>query len=343
MVGGVLDSADPAQADAEGYLRAIGAADAIGYHPYLYDLSAMQQDTLLLRQWLDANRKANVPLDINGFGSLLDPSGTLPSISAWGREVAKFTQWALCTPSLHVENVQPDWWGGTPGADADVWFGMYSSKLSPTPLGTAYLAAVKQLTTTGCPAPAAPRPPKRSIGSAARTVGSRERSQAARPRFVAQAQAAAQALTAQRRVRLARVRRARTFASTTNSVADSRARSTRWLMPRIGAAWADEPSAAIPSSARVRRRSSRPAPSSPSAVINVPSRSRPVFGSVPLVLVGVEEVDEPLPVDPLVPELPLDPLLPEPLPLDPDDPDDEEAAFATTTTVPFINGCSEQI
>ena len=116
-------------------------------------------------------------------------------------------------------------------------------------------------------------------------------------------------------------------------------------MPRIGAAWADEPSAAISSSARVRRRRSRPAPSSPSAVINVPSRSRPVFGSVPLLLVGVDEVVEPLPVEPLVPELPLDPLLPEPLPLplDPDDPDDEDAAFATTTTVPFMNGCSEQM
>lgn len=170
VVGGVLDSGDPTLRDAERYLRAIGSADAIGYHPYLYDLSAMQQDTLLLRQWLNAHRKATVPLDINEFGAFLDPSGTLPGISAWGRAVAKFTQWALCTPSLRVENVQPEWWGATPGADADAWFGMYSSELTPTPLGSAYLGAVKQLTTTGCPAPAVRRPPKRSIGSAARTV-----------------------------------------------------------------------------------------------------------------------------------------------------------------------------
>jgi hypothetical protein len=130
----------------------------------------MQQDTLLLRRWLNANHKAGVPLDINEFGSFLDPSGTLPSITAWGRQVAKFTQWALCTASLRVENIQPEWWGGTPGADRDAWFAMYSSELAPTPLGTAYLATVRQLTTSGCPASAAPRPLKKTIGTAARAV-----------------------------------------------------------------------------------------------------------------------------------------------------------------------------
>ena len=170
VVGGVLDSGDPTLADAERYLHAIGPADAIGYHPYLYDLSAMQHDTLPLRHWMTADGKATVPFDINEFGAFLDPSGTLPGISSWGRAVAKFTQWALCTPSLRVENVQPEWWGATPGADSDVWFGMYSSELSPTPLGTAYLGAVKQLTTSGCPAPTVRRPPKTSIGHAARTV-----------------------------------------------------------------------------------------------------------------------------------------------------------------------------
>lgn len=70
-----------------------------------------------------------------------------------------------------------------------------------------------------------------------------------------------------------------------------------------------------------------------------------MFGRVPLLSVGADGVVEPLPVEPLVTELPLDPLLPEPLPLplEPDDPDDEDAAFATTTTVPFMNGCSEQM
>ena len=184
VVGGVLDSGSPSLSDAERYLRAIGPADAIGYHPYLYDLSSMLQDTLLLRRWLNANHKAGVPLDINEFGSFLDPSGTLPNITSWGRQVAKYTQWALCTPSLRVENIQPEWWGGTLGADGDAWFGMYSSELTPTPLGTAYLASVKQLTTSGCPAPAAPRPLKKSIGTAARAVAPHVRGPKARSRDV---------------------------------------------------------------------------------------------------------------------------------------------------------------
>ena len=251
VVGGVLDSGDPSLADAERYLRAIGLADAVGYHPYLYDLSAMQQDTLLLRRWLNANGKANVPLDINEFGAFFDPSGTLPGISAWGRAVAKFTAVGpVYTIAARRECAARMVGRQHPGRMPTSGSGRTQASSRPTPLGTAYLAAVKQLTTAGCPAPAAPRPPKRSIGSVAQTVAhSREMESSAQSaiRRPAQAQAAAQALTAYRRViRLARVRRARTFASTTNSVADSCARSTRWLMPRMAAAWANEPSGPDP-------------------------------------------------------------------------------------------------
>ena len=72
--------------------------------------------------------------------------------------MAQFTQWALCTPALDVEDVQPLWWGATPGADTDPWFSMVDSELSETPLGTAYLGEVQTLTSQGCPAPA-PLPP----------------------------------------------------------------------------------------------------------------------------------------------------------------------------------------
>jgi hypothetical protein len=82
-----------------------------------------------------------------------------PGIAAWGAEVAQYTQWALCTPGLNVENVQAFWWGGIPTADTDPWFSMVDSELSESPLGTAYLGEVQALTTQGCPAAAASTPP----------------------------------------------------------------------------------------------------------------------------------------------------------------------------------------
>ena len=85
--------------------------DAVGFHPYLYDVTTMEQDTTALRQWLNANGHGNVPIDINEFGA---GDGVTPGLAAWGAEVAQYTQWALCTPALDVENVQPFWWGGYP-------------------------------------------------------------------------------------------------------------------------------------------------------------------------------------------------------------------------------------
>ena len=75
--------------------------------------------------------------------------------AAWGSEVAQYTQWALCTPALEVENVQAFWWGAIPIADADPWFSMIDSEFSATPLGTAYLGEVEALTSQGCPVVAA--------------------------------------------------------------------------------------------------------------------------------------------------------------------------------------------
>jgi hypothetical protein len=114
----------------------------------------MEQDTVALRQWLDANGHRAVPLDINEFGAA---AGVTAGPAAWGAQVAQYTQWALCTPALIVENVQAFWWGAVPLANTSPWFAMVDSALAPTPLGTAYLAEVNGLTSQGCPA-VAPAP-----------------------------------------------------------------------------------------------------------------------------------------------------------------------------------------
>ena len=111
VVGGMLDSGVIGLPEAEQYLAAIGPMDAVGFHPYLYDVTTMEQDTTALRQWLNGNGHGNVPIDINEFGA---GDGVTPGVAAWGAEVAQYTQWALCTPALDVENVQPFWWGGYP-------------------------------------------------------------------------------------------------------------------------------------------------------------------------------------------------------------------------------------
>jgi hypothetical protein len=155
VVGGVLDSGATPLSTAEQYLQAIGPMDAVGFHPYLYDLAAMERDTQALRTWLDAHGHQSVPLDIDEFGS---GNGFSTDISSWGPQVAQFTAWAVCDPALHVEDVQPFWWGAVPGADTDFWYSLFSSELTPTPLGSAYLAEVATLTRSGCPIPPVPKP-----------------------------------------------------------------------------------------------------------------------------------------------------------------------------------------
>ena len=176
VVGGMLDSGAITLDTAEQYLAAIGPMDAVGFHPYLYDVTTMEQDTTQLRQWLDANGDSNVPLDINEFGAA---DGVTPGIAAWGTEVAQYTQWALCTPGLNVENVQAFWWGGVPAPDTDPWFSMVDSELSETPLGADYLGEVQALTTQGCPAAPASTPSaatQPATNSAAPTPSGRKRS-----------------------------------------------------------------------------------------------------------------------------------------------------------------------
>ena len=155
VVGGMLDSGAIGLDQAEQYLAAIGPVDAVGYHPYLYDATRMEQDTLALRQWLDGNGHAGVPLDINEFGAA---EGVTPGSAAWGAEVAQYTQWALCTPTLDVEDVQAFWWGAVPLAANDPWFSMVDS-------GGVGDSARNRLPRGG-PEPDLARMPRRGPGSA---------------------------------------------------------------------------------------------------------------------------------------------------------------------------------
>lgn len=144
VVGGMLDSGSISLDDAEQYLGAIGPMDVVGYHPYLYNVTTMEQDTVALRAWLDTHGHGGVPLDINEFGAPV-------TITDWGQQTAEYTQWALCTPALDVENVQAFWWGAVPMADSDPWFSIVDSEFAETSLGTAYLGEVEALTSQGCP------------------------------------------------------------------------------------------------------------------------------------------------------------------------------------------------
>ena len=87
VVGGMLDSGAIGLDQAEQYLAAIGPVDAVGYHPYLYDVTRMEQDTLALRQWLDGNGHAGVPLDINEFGAAAGVTARAGGLGGGGRAV----------------------------------------------------------------------------------------------------------------------------------------------------------------------------------------------------------------------------------------------------------------
>jgi hypothetical protein len=181
VVAGMLDSGGTPFSTVEQYLSQIGPMDAVGFHPYQYYLSSMESDTSSLRTWLNANGHAGVPIDVNEFDSMDAISG---SISSWGQTTATYTQWALCTPSLDVQNVQPFWWGSTSqaGQPSDPWYSLTDAGGNLTPLGSDYLAEVTQLTTQGCPAPPTPpastpsKPAKPKKATAAKAKANRRRS-----------------------------------------------------------------------------------------------------------------------------------------------------------------------
>jgi hypothetical protein len=175
VVGGLADSgADgvDVQSD-EQWLAALtaGTVDAVGYHPYTFDVSdsLMATDTQQLRQWMDANGFASVPLDVNEFDACQVTSSSTTNLQAcpadgqqdsqtWGTVAAEYTEWALCTPGLNVGAVMPFYWGDTPTSDGDVWLTLTTTAGSLTSYGQQYLAVAQTLTRTGCPAEPPPPP-----------------------------------------------------------------------------------------------------------------------------------------------------------------------------------------
>jgi len=166
VVGGLADSAGlgvDINSDTS-LLKALtrGAVDAVGYHPWTYDVSdaLMTPDTLQLRDWMNTDGYSGVPLDVNEFGACTTTSGSssgqscYPSQSSatWGSVVASYTKWSLCTAWLHVANVQPFYWGGVSNTAQVVWLPLVNASGALTAYGTDYLGEAKSLTATGCPA-----------------------------------------------------------------------------------------------------------------------------------------------------------------------------------------------
>ncbi len=177
VVGGLADSASygvDVNSDTS-LLKALtrGSVDAVGYHPWTYDISdaLMTPDTLQLRDWMDTNGYSGVPLDVNEFGACGTTSGSsngqscapAQSSAAWGTAATNYTKWSLCTPWLHVANAQPFYWGAVFNTAQDVWLPLVNANGSLTTYGTDFLQLSKSLTTSGCPAPATGTAPAASV------------------------------------------------------------------------------------------------------------------------------------------------------------------------------------
>jgi hypothetical protein len=96
---------------------------------------------------MNAHGDAQTPIDANELGA----SGQCDSSARWGSTVAAHTEWAVCSPWLHVGNLQPYWWGGVTLPHPDPWLGMFDPSGQITPFADAYLRVVTTLTSRGCP------------------------------------------------------------------------------------------------------------------------------------------------------------------------------------------------
>lgn len=173
VVGGLADSASfglDTLTD-EALLKALppGGVDAVGYHPWVYDVSdvLLRPDTADLRVWMNRNGFSRVPLQVNEFGACGTPSGVhenqscprLHTSGEWGAAAAAYTKWALCTPWLRVRNVQPFIWGATQVSDQSMWLPLVASSGTETAYGRDFLAAAKKLSRRGCGKRARGQPP----------------------------------------------------------------------------------------------------------------------------------------------------------------------------------------
>ena len=126
--------------------------DAVGYHPYLYDVTTMEQDTLALRQWLDTNGHAA------SRSTSTSSARRLLRHRDWGAK-SRHIPSGRCVRRRSTSRTSRHSGGVISLADTDTWFPMVGSERSETPLGTAYLGEVQALTTQGCPATVASTPP----------------------------------------------------------------------------------------------------------------------------------------------------------------------------------------
>src|SRR5438445_447906 len=110
VVGGLADSASlgvDVQHDEE-WLAALapGTVDAVGYHPYTFDVSnsLMKTDTVALRMWMDAHGFPGAGIDVNEVGACdvspftRDNQYCAPNMrqssADWGAVAADYAQWA---------------------------------------------------------------------------------------------------------------------------------------------------------------------------------------------------------------------------------------------------------
>lgn len=170
VVGGLADS-DGLGVDVshdEGVLAAIsGTVDAVGFHPYAWqgspnNLSVMQTDLEALRQWMNAHGMQGVPIEMNEVGACGGPGqGCYRTFTSaqWGAFVSGYMQWALCTPSLGVNEFGAFYWGDEQSDSSDPYLSLVSNTGGATPYGQAYLGTAHTLTTQGCPSPGSLPPP----------------------------------------------------------------------------------------------------------------------------------------------------------------------------------------
>jgi hypothetical protein len=113
--------------------------DAVGYHPYQMSYARMHYGIVRLRQTMTALRMGSTPIEITEAGMT----------TAWVPEVVRATaigKLARTLPTdrkLNVTRFIPyEWASSHQGTDYGQYWGIMNADGTPTPTGSAYLAAI---------------------------------------------------------------------------------------------------------------------------------------------------------------------------------------------------------